>query len=265
MKITAKTTKQELKDFLGANCITVKKQDKNLYERLVYADAMLKKDEKQVTRSDLATLAKEVIKVLGNKVVTPAVAEETPVEVKAENSVKKAEKGVAKNTKKEEEAETKTAKKSLGKKKEPKKDGVKVLNETNNEKALPLANMFPQTIEVEGNTWELASDIENMNDLYQAVENGEEFIFAYYWSKRHLKQFLYFNHILGNPKSFENDLDLCSNIYISGEKKVAYNLSMYTEAVYTLIPEDLIEEDGVRYSCGMEYQIYRAVTKEDEE
>ena len=76
MKITAKTTKQELKDFLGANAKTVQETDKNLFDRLVYADEMLKKDEKQVTRRDLVELTKEVIKTLGSKVVTPALAEE---------------------------------------------------------------------------------------------------------------------------------------------------------------------------------------------
>lgn len=272
MKITAKTTKQELKDFLGANCKAIKKQDKNLYERLVYADAMLKKDEKQVTRRDLADLAKEVIRVLGDKLVTPAVAEETPVEetpveVKAENSVKKAGKGVAKKQefpKKEEEAETKTAKKSLGKK-TPKKDVVTELEGAENQKAVQLAKQFPKTLEVGDTKYELASDIKTMDDLYSALESDEEIMFAFYWTKRHLKQFPYFNGLLGQPKEFDNDLDLCSTIYVSDEKKVAYNVSRYTDAVYAIIPSDFKEEDGIRYASGIEFQIYRVVTEEDEE
>ena len=270
MKITAKTTKQELKDFLGANCKAIKKQDKNLYERLVYADAMLKKDEKQVTRRDLADLAKEVIRVLGDKLVTPAVAEETPVEetpveVKAENSVKKTTKKKETPVEETPKAE-KTAKKPLGKKKETPKDVVTELEPTtNSKKAVHLAKMFPQSFEVEGTKYELASDIKTMDDLYTALESDEEIVFAYYWTKRHLKQFPYFNSLLGQPKEFDNDLDLCSTIYVSDKKKVAYNVSWYTDAVYAVIPSDLEEEEGIRFSSGIEFQIYRVVTEEDEE
>ena len=280
MKITAKTTKQELKDFLGANVKAVSKKDKNLYERLAYADAMLKKDEKQVTRRDLAELAKEVIRVLGNKVVTPVLAEETPVkeetpvEVKAENSVKKASKGVDKVKKAQEETpqeETpakaeKPAKKSLGKKKEtPKKDDVTVLDGAENKKAVQLAKQFPETFEADGTKCEIAHDIETMEDLYNAMENEESIVFAFYWTKRHLKQFPYFNGLLGQPKEFEHDLDLCSCIYVSDKQTVAYNVSMYTDAVYAVIPSDLKEEDGIRFASGIEFQIYRIVDEEEAE
>lgn len=268
MKITAKTTKQELKDFLGANAKAVSKKDKNLFERLAYADAMLKKDEKQVTRRDLAELAKEVIRVLGTKVVTPALAETpaetpTPVEVKAENSVKKAGKGVAKVQKAQEEAE-KPAKKSLGKKKESKND-VTVLDGAENKKAVQLAKQFPETLEVGENKYEIAHDIKTMDDCYEAMTEDQEIVFAFYWTKRHLKQFPYFNGVLGQPKEFEHDLDLCSCIYVSDEKRVAYNVSMYTDAVYAIIPSDFVEEDGIRFASGIEFQIYRAVASEEVE
>ena len=272
MKITAKTTKQELKDFLGANAKAINKKDKNLFERLAYADAMLKKDEKQVTRRDLAELAKEVIRVLGDKVVTPALAEEptelqpiTPVEThepKAENSVKKAGKGVAKVQKTMEEAKEaeKPAKKSLGKKKEP-KDGVTVLDGTDAKKAVQLAKAFPPSLTVGESNYELAEDINSMEDLYNALENDEEIVFAYYWTQRHLKQFDYFAGWLGQPKFFDQDLDLATTMYVSDEGKVSYQVSMYTEAVYTILPKDFEVTDGVRFASGIEFQIYRAVTE----
>ncbi len=284
MKITAKTTKQELKDFLGSNMTQVQKKDKGLFERLAYTSAMLEKDEKKVTRNDLAGLAREVIRVLGNSVVTPALAEETPaetpVEVKAENSVKKLNKGVSKKQKSMEEPKetpvedtveeteevaekpSKTAKKTKGDKKTPKKDTVvPPLEGAENKKAIQLAKMFPPTLTVGDTSYELASDIETMEDLHTALEDDEEIVFAYYWTKRHLKQFPYFDDSLGHPKSFDNDLDLATAIYVSDDNKVSYQVSMYTEAMYSIFPDNLKEEDGMRFSHGIEYQIYRAVTE----
>lgn len=276
MKITTKTTKQELKNFLGANVKAVKEQDKDLYDRIAYADKMAKKDDSKVSRKDLVDLVKETITLLGKAVAEPALAQEKmPV---AENSVKKLAKGVSKKQepKKEdssdsgEDAEAKTeekvdtkksAKKSLGgkKKEAPKKDGVTVLEGSENQKTVQMAKMFPQTLEVGDSKYELASDINNMEDLYKAYENDEEIVFAYYWTKRHLKQFDYFGQLLGQPKSFDNDLDLCTAIHVSDEHKVCYQVSMYTEAVYTILPSDFEAEDGIRVAGGIEYQIYRAV------
>ena len=147
----------------------------------------------------------------------------------------------------------------------PKKDVVTELEGAENQKAVQLAKQFPKTLEVGDTKYELASDIKTMDDLYSALESDEEIMFAFYWTKRHLKQFPYFNGLLGQPKEFDNDLDLCSTIYVSDEKKVAYNVSRYTDAVYAIIPSDFKEEDGIRYASGIEFQIYRVVTEEDEE
>ena len=96
-----------------------------------------------------------------------------------------------------------------------------------------------------------------MTDLHKACENDEELIFAFYWSKRHLRQFPYFNNWFGTPKEFPQDLDLSSCIYVSDEGRVAYAVSMYEEAVYMMRAEDIPEFEGVRFSNGIEYQIYR--------
>lgn len=284
MKITTKTTKEQLKDFLGANVKAVKEQSKELFDRIDYASKMAKKDDSKVTRKDLVDLAKEVIALLGSAVVEPALAQETtlaPIEPQAENSVKKLGKGVSKKQKSmEETAESseesgeseetaeqteekvdtkKSAKKSLGGKKAPKKDGVTALEGSENQKTVQMAKAFPQTLTVGDTKYELAGDIKTMEDLYNALNNDEEIVFAYYWTKRHLKQFPYFGGWLGQPKSFDNDLDMTATIYVSDEKKVAYSVSMYTEAVYTIVPTDFEETDGVRVAGGIEYQIYRAV------
>ena len=99
MKITSKTTKQELASVLGANAKVVKEQDKNLYDQMAYTSDMMKKDEKKVTRRDLVDLVKDVVAVLGDKFVEPALAQETStpaVQPQAENAVKKLTKGVSK-------------------------------------------------------------------------------------------------------------------------------------------------------------------------
>ena len=291
MKITSKTTKQELKNILNANSKAVKEADKNLFERIAYTGKKAKEDDSKVSRKDLADLVKEVMNLLGEKLVVPALAEETvKAEPKAEDSVKKLSKGVSKKQKsmeKEEVAEEveanseetaegtlevaeeateekvdvkKSAKKSnKGKEKQPKKDGVTVLEGSENQKTVQMAKMFPKTIEVGDAKYELAEDINTLEDLYNALNNDEEIVFAYYWTKRHLKQFPYFGGWLGQPKSFDNDLDLATAIYVSDEKKVSYQVSMYTEAVYTILPTDFEAEDGVRVAGGIEYQIYRAV------
>lgn len=276
MKITSKTTKQELANVLGANAKVVKEQDKNLYDQMAYTSDMMKKDEKKVTRRDLVDLVKDVMKALGDKFVEPALAQETPtpaVQPQAENAVKKLTKGVskkqemkpakeepAKDESTEEQGAEKVPKKSLGKKSTTKKskEGVTDLEPaTSSDKAVQLAKMFPKEISVGDDTYELAEDIKTFDDLYNALEKDEDIVFAYYWTKRHLKQFDYFMGWLGQPKSFDNDLDLATAMYVSDEKKVAYQISMYTEAVYTILPTDFEEVDGVRVAGGIEYQIYR--------
>lgn len=275
MKITSKTTKQELANVLGANAKVVKEQDKNLYDQMAYTSDMMKKDEKKVTRRDLVDLVKDVMKALGDKFVEPALAEEktpAPVQPQAENAVKKLTKGVskkqemkpakeepAKDESTEEQGAEKAPKKSLGKKSTKKsKEGVTDLEPaTSSDKAVQLAKMFPKEISVGDDTYELAEDIKTFDDLYDALEKDEDIVFAYYWTKRHLKQFDYFMGWLGQPKSFDNDLDLATAMYVSDEKKVAYQISMYTEAVYTILPTDFEEVDGVRVAGGIEYQIYR--------
>ena len=289
MKITRKTTMEQLNQFLGENAKLVQKASKELFDQMDYASKMMKKDASKVTRQDLVDLAKSVAETLGDKCIMTAFAEEKPVEeakvapkkstkAKAEkkpveDSLKTA-KGVAKsNSKKDKKAEEpaeeeltevvsekaeKTAKKSGKSLKKDKKDGVTTLEDRASIKIVPMAKQFPETITVGDAVYEIAHDIKEMKDLHEALENDEEIVFAYWWTKRHLKQFPYFSGMLGQPKSFKDDLDLATAIYVSDEDVVAYAVSMYTEAIYTTIPMDLPEEDGLRINCGMEYQIYRA-------
>lgn len=273
MKITTKTTKQELKNFLGANVKAVKEQDKDLFDRIAYADKMAKKDDSKVARKDLVDLAKEVIALLGKAVAEPALAQETtpaPAEPKAENSVKKLAKGKAKKESSEsgevaeevqeevkaEQGEKKAPKKSLGSKKSKEGDTASS-SKTVQTKAFVLAEVFPETFELEGHKYEIARNIANMGQLYDALEKDEPIVFAMYWTKRHIKQFGYGVNALKAPKEFPMDLDLATCIHVSDECVVAYAVSAYTEVCYMYLPEDIEENEGIRYANGVEFQIYR--------
>lgn len=276
MKITRTTTMEQLKNALGANAVAVKEADKNLFDQMVYTSNAMKSGKK-VTKKDLADLVKECIKVLGDKFVEPVLAEEAPAPAETpakESSLKTKKKGgITKAEKSEEEkapADTpapkvETSEKSTEKKEEAvksaKKTGKKEAPATKksvvSEKAIQLADTFADTLEIEGETYTIAHDIKDIKTLHDALDKDEQVVFATYWTKRHLRQFNYSNFVKA-PKSFPNDLDLASCLYISDDGVIAYALSMYTEGMYSFLPEDLAEEaDGLRYSNGMEFQIYR--------
>lgn len=283
-KITTKTKMDTLKQVLRDNFTAIKAvgsdDAKNLASTIKYASD----HEDKTTRKDLVDMVKETMKLLGDKFIEPMpVAAETktettgetkskdkksPAQPKAENSVKKP---VGKKTTKvedsddesdeEEVAEPKTKVKKSAKKSATKKaEGVTALeSETDSPKSVQLAKMFPETIEVDGETFKVDHTIKKIEDLAEG-----EFEFAFYWTKRHLRQFPYFNGSLGQPKSFERDLDTAQLIYVSDEGKVAYCVSDATEAPYTVLPEDLEEVDGMRIGSvsSIEFQIYRKVEAE---
>lgn len=251
MKITAKTTKQELANVLGANASSVKTTDKDLFDRMSYASRMFKKDESKVTKKDLADLVRATVKALGDKFVEPVLAEEP----KTENSVKKL--GNKKKAEKTEEVASETDDAKENTKNTKKKGDSKKSESVVTSKAVVLAEMFKDEFEVDGQKYTIARDIANMGQLHDALENDESLVFAMYWTARHLKQFSYSNGAVKAPKEFPLDLDLSTCIYVSDECKVAYAISMYTEACYMFNPDDIEEVDGIRYCNGVEFQIYR--------
>lgn len=274
MKITAKTTKEQLVQFLGANAKAIREKDEDLYSRVAYANKMLAKDESKVTKKDLVDLAKESMKLLGDEVAESDKTEEA--KPKAENSVK-AKPSKKKATKEEankpaeaseeasEQKETdkvEKPKKALAKKKKAKEGATDSSKKTVQTKAMVLAEVFPDTFEVDGHKYEKANDIANMGQLYDTLSEGDDeqpLVFAMYWTKRHIKQFGYGVNPIKVPKEFPLDLDLATCIYVSDESTVAYAVSAYTEACYMFTPENLEEVDGLRYAGGVEFQIYRMV------
>lgn len=266
MKITAKTTKEQLINLIGLNLSAINKSgNKELIDTVKYTDKLLRKDPAKVKRADLVGIIKDAMNTLGDKFKEVATAPKPVVE----NSVKKpVGKESAKTERSGDDAETPKKPKTKGatKKKAPKKSGATVLNseEESTEQAVLLADTFTDTLEVKDDdgdviTYEIAHDIKTMDDLMKSMEKGDVIVFAMYWTKRHLKQFPYFNGQFKAPKEFPLDLDLATCLYASDNGTCAYVMSMYTEGMYVIFPENLDEVNGVRFSNGIEFQIYRQV------
>jgi len=304
MKITAKTTKEQLVKAINSNFKALDaEKDKGIIDSVKYTAKVFKADKSKVTKKDLADLVKDMMSALGDKFVEPALAEEAPVaeteteEVdvtkteapakdsktekkapKKESSLKSkvGKKADAKKADEEVESESaeepakeeteapakeeavKSAKKTGSKKTPAKKtqEAVEVLEESS-KVAQQRAKKFPAQIDVSGETYKSAEDITDMGKLYDAVNADEDILLAFYYPKRNIKQFGYFNNLLGTPKSFVNDLDLASVLYVSEEKKVAYAISVYMEAPYTILPEDFEIVDGIKISGALEFEVYR--------
>lgn len=263
-----KMNKAELAKVLNLNFGEVKKTNKSLADRIVYTAKSYKADEKSVTKKDLLDLVNEVSESLGDKLLLEAPAEksETP---KVESQTKKLK---AKSSKKDEgqkpeaelEEEPEEEKKPAGKKSTNKDSSKK---SAVNPRELVLAETFSDTITLDdGSQYEIAHDIKSMADLMKSYDNDETVVFAMYWTKRHLNQFGYFHGDFETPKDgFPLDLDLASCIYVSEDGVVSYATSLYTEACYMFFPKDFEEVDGIRFSGGVEFQIYRKVEEPEEE
>ncbi len=122
---------------------------------------------------------------------------------------------------------------------------------------MATASVFPKELTIDGATFNLVNGEVTMKDL---TSMDYEYEFAFWWTKRHLRQFDYFQRKLGQPKEFPNDLDTCQLVYINEtveNPRIVFVVSDTTEAPYYILAEDLLEEDGVRIAGGLEYAIYR--------
>ena len=262
--VVNKLTKAQLTTVLNENFKAVKKVSKEIADSIQYTAKAYKADEKSVTKKDLLDLVKDTMTALGDKFILATDSTDVSVPVLAENSVKPSGKKLSKKSKAEpKEEEPKTEKKKEAPKKPAKKESAVTPKEAPSEYSVLLAEVFKDTIESEGedgvSKYSIAHDIQTMEDLMKAFENEETIVFAFYWTERHLKQFDYFNGWVKAPKSFPMDLDLASCIFASDDGVIAYAVSLYTDANYNILPEDLEEVDGIRFCRGMEYQIYRLV------
>ena len=252
---TAKMNKEQMVQFLDQHFNEV--TDKNLQDRIVYTANAWKKSPDSVKLSDLRPLVKEVEALLPKEESKPAPANSTKKTLRKSS---KKEEPVAEKTAPAEEKKEAPAKKPAPKKTEKaeKKSAVKKAEQKGT--SFDLVDTFADTIQTEIGTLEKAQDIKTFADLRKALANEEEIYFAVYWTPRLLKQFGYSPiDSIKCPKSFANDLDLVSCIYIGDEDTIAVGISAYTDAPYNFQPKDLIvdEESGLRYVNSAEFELYR--------
>lgn len=268
--VVNKLTKAQLTTVLNENFKAVKRVSKEIADSIQYTAKAYKEDERSVTKKDLLDLVKDVMNALGEQFILATDSMDISVPVLAENSVKPSGKKLSKKSKAEpKEEEPKTEKKAEEpKEKAPKKPTKKSAvsqkgKKTKSEKEVILAEQFSEEITVPSEDGEdrytIAHDIKSMEDLIEAFNNEETIVFAMYWSKRHLKQFNYFNGDFDSPSEFPMDLDLASCIYVSDDGVVAYATSLYTEGCYMFKPDSFEEIDGLRFAGSIEFQIYRLV------
>lgn len=258
---TAKMNKEQMVQFLDQHFNEV--TDKNLQDRIVYTANAWKKSPDSVKLSDLRPLVKEVEAILPKEESKPAPANSTKKTLKKSS---KKEEPVAEKTAPAEEKKApvnkEEKKEAPAKKTAPKKPEKKPAVQKSEQKgtAFDLADTFADTIQTEIGTLEKAQDIKTFADLRKALANEEEIYFAVYWTPRLLKQFGYSPiDSIKCPKSFANDLDLVSCIYIGDEDTIAVGISAYTDAPYNFQPKDLVvdEESGLRYVNSAEFELYR--------
>lgn len=236
MKITGATKVSELTGFITENLEFVKTHSEELYNDILEANKKAK--EKKLTKKELVALA---------TLVSNLIEIETKKE-KVANSVKP--KGGKNASKKKEEAVKEEAVK------ESANEEVTPVRTVQTEE-LVLAKMFPKEIEVEGETYKVATNINTMEALKKAYEKGAEVVIAVYWTERHLKQFQYgIPEIHQDVKKFKDDLDLAQTIYLADDGKVLYAVSVYTDNCYTILGSEIPQYEGLRFFNGAEYQIY---------
>ena len=261
---TAKMNKEQMVQFLDQHFNEV--TDKNLQDRITYTANSWKKNADSVKLSDLRPLVKEVEAILPKEESKPAPANSTKKTLRKSSKKEEpvAEKTAPAEEKKapvnKEEKKEAPAKKTAPKKPEKaeKKSAVKKAEQKGT--SFDLADTFADTIQTEIGTLEKAQDIKTFADLRKALANEEEIYFAVYWTPRLLKQFGYSPiDSIKCPKSFANDLDLVSCLYIGDEDTIAVGISAYTDAPYNFQPKDLIvdEESGLRYVNSAEFELYR--------
>lgn len=232
MKITGATKVSELTGFITENLEFVKTHSEELYNDILEANKKAK--EKKLTKKELVALATLVSNLI--EIETKKEKEQVANSVKPKGG---------KNAPKNEEAVKESA-----------NEEVTPVRTVQTEE-LVLAKMFPKEIEVEGETYKVATNINSMEALKKAYEKGAEIVIAVYWTERHLKQFQYgIPEIHQDVKKFKDDLDLAQAIYLADDGKVLYAVSVYTDNCYTILGSEIPQYEGLRFFNGAEYQIY---------
>ena len=284
--INAKSTKKDLITFIKESVKTVK--DKGLLSRIKYTLKSVEKDEAGVPKRDIYDLAKEIMDFM---TPAPVAVENSPKPKLGKKKTAKAEEVEPEVEEPEDEEETEEEAPAPAPKKQ-KKGGITMSKSKKKEepakvesteggltkKELPMAKVFPKEIDHEslGKLVACPDKYHTVQEIREALEEGKNLVFACYWTKRHIKEFAYgLAFEVPVPKNgFPHDLDTLQALYVCEGVERIYALSTYTEAMFRFNSEDLEPteceaNDGskfkMRYSSGMEYEIYEVVDEETAE
>lgn len=183
--------------------------------------------------------------------ITPASVQAASAEI---DKAKKAEEKEAEKKRIAAEKEKAAAEKAAQKEKEK----INILTPA------PLAEMFPDEMFHEKlGKLKLNVTIDSIKAFRELVLQGKKFVFAFWWTRRHLKQFTYDAHLKAPTAGFPNDLDIAQPIFVADNDEVIYAVSNYTNRVYDLLPVSLVllEDTNVRVHSGCEFAIYEVVTE----
>lgn len=271
--INAKTNKKGLIEFITAQAKAIK--DKNLASRIQYTLKGVEKNADDVSKADLYSLAKEIMSILA-PAPQPVAVENSPKpklgKKKVSEPAPEPEEEEVDEAPAEEEAPKKSKKISKTKKEEPAKV---IATEGLTKKDLPMAKIFPAEIDHEslGKLVARPDKYHTIQEIREAIDSEVNLVFACYWTKRHIKEFAYGqSYEVPVPKNgFPHDLDTLQALYVCEGIDRIYALSTYTEAMFRFIEEDLVPteceaNDGskfmMRYSAGLEFEIYEVVDAE---
>ena len=295
IKITEKTTKKGLVDYLKDYLKSSRIVDKNLADRIAYAIQMFGKDQTKVLKNDLFALANEVMESL-----TPAPVEASlkPKEKTSGKSKKSSE--PVKEAPAETEAEVEETKDEVpAEKPEPKKSGKKsTLSKSKDSKKsekktevesipaasnvgidnLPSAKMFPAEIDHPelGKIVACTGAYTTYAEILKALEEEKTLYFACYWTKRQIREYQYAQTKMVKPEVVKNgfpyDLDILMAVLPCETMERVFAMSRITEALFQFEGEDFKPVEDVdprsgdkfqiRVSAGMEFEIYRPADEE---
>lgn len=222
-------TKKGLVEYLKAAETKVK--DDTLVDRIVYtigkADSTLK--------ADLLDLADEVQNTLAAQNIVAAV----------ENSKKEGD-----------EVDIKAVPKKPKKSKKAKPKAVPVKGDGSAVKE--LAESFPEKVLVGEEEYSIDYELKTIEDVVKALDEGKKIVFAFYWNKRHLKQFPYDMYGICSKKikEFPQDLDLAQVLYPTRENTALYCVSLYSDVLHIVLKDNMEIVDNMRFANGVEFNIY---------
>lgn len=239
--------------------------DSNLLDRVKYTLTQAEKSVRKVTVADLKDLITEAQSLLKSSPVPVEAAKKPAMPGKKKQTEKAAEDSADED---EDEAPAR-----------PRKKGLKSKVQTAPQRApkasnfLPVAKMFPEELSFEAEDGEktlirVHEKYHTMDEVREAINNGETLFIAAYWTKAHIKKYGYSEmfSIQEAPTHFPDDLDILNIVVACDTIERVFAMSTYTEAMYRFDKPDFdpVEDedpsDGskftVRVSNGMEFEVY---------